>query len=87
MNNSQFTREKSAECFVNTKDKGVDDDSRYRGANQKAESHIDGEVWCKGHGDSKQSLKSDGQQEDEASAVPYTERGTEMSLHEINYQT
>ena len=87
MNNSQFTHEKSVECFVNTKYKGVDDDSRYRGANQKAESNIDGEVWCKGHGDSKQGLKSDGQQQDEASAVPYTERGAEISLHKINDQT
>lgn len=61
-------------CFVSTKYKGIDDDSRYRGANYKAKNHIDGEVGCKGHGDPKHGLKSDGQQQDESPAVPCTQR-------------
>lgn len=60
--------------MVSTKYKSIDDDSRYCGANYKAKSHIDREVGCKGHSDSKHSLKSDGQQQDEASAIPCTER-------------
>lgn len=68
-------------CFVSTKYKGIDDDSRYGGANYKAKNHIYREVGCKGHSDSKHSLKSDGQQQDETSAVPCTEReGVDMSL-------
>lgn len=68
-------------CLVSTKYKGIDDDSGYGGANYKAKNHIDGEVGCKRHGDSKHSLQSDGQQQDETSAVPCTERGADMSWH------
>lgn len=61
-------------CFVSTKYKGVDDDSRYRRANYKAKNHINREVGCKGDSNSKHSLKSDGQQQDETSTVPCTEK-------------
>lgn len=61
-------------CFVSTEYKSVDDDSGYGGANYKAKNHINREVGCKGYGDSKDSLKSDGQQQDETPAIPCTER-------------
>lgn len=61
-------------CFLSTEYKGVDDDSRYRRANYKAKNHINREVGCKGDSNSKHSLKSDGQQQDETSTVPCTER-------------
>lgn len=61
-------------CFVSTEYKSVDDDSGYGGANYKAKNHINGEVGCKGYGDSKDSLKSDGQQQDETPAIPCRER-------------
>lgn len=61
---------KSNFCSSGTKYKGVDDDSRYGGADYKAKDHIYSEVGCKGDGDSKHSLQSDGQQQDETSTVP-----------------
>lgn len=65
------------ECSLSkvTKNEGIDDDSRYRGANDKAQSRVDEEVRCKGHGDSKHRLNSDGQEQDESSAVPGNGRG------------
>ena len=60
-------------CLVYTKYESIDDDSRYRGANQEAKNHIDEEIRCEGNSDSKHSLKSDGQQQDETSAVPSAE--------------
>lgn len=69
-----FRTTKSNFCFNGTEYKGVDDDSRYGGANYKAENHIYSEAGCKGDGDSKHSLQSDGQQQDETAAVPCAER-------------
>lgn len=69
-----FRTTKSNFCFKGTEYKGVDDDSRYGGANYKAENHIYSEAGCKGDGDSEHSLQSDGQQQDETSTVPCGER-------------
>lgn len=59
--------------FVSTQHKGIDDDSRYCGANYKAKNHIDGKVGRKSHSDSKHSLKSDGQQQHRTPTIPCTE--------------
>lgn len=69
-----FRTTKSNFCFSGTEYKGVDDDSRYGGANYKAENHIYSEAGCKGDGDSEHSLQSDGQQQDETTTVPCAER-------------
>lgn len=69
-----FKTTNSKFCFNGTEYKGVDDDSRYGGANYKAENHIYSEAGCKGDGDSEHSLQSDGQQQDETSTVPCAER-------------
>lgn len=58
-------------CVVSTKHKSIDDDSRYCGTNYKAKGHIDWEVGRKSYSDSKDSLESDGQQQDKTPAVPY----------------
>lgn len=60
--------------FVSTEHKRIDDDSGYCGADNKAKDHIDSEVGSKGYGHSKHGLQSDGQQQDEAPAVPCTQR-------------
>lgn len=59
-----------------TKHKGVDDDSRYCGADYEAKNHVYSEVGCKGDSDSEHGLQSDGQQQDETSTIPAAPRHT-----------
>ena len=71
---------------VCTEYKGVDDDSRYRSANNKAKDHINGEAGCKGCSNSKHGLESNGQQQDETPAVPCTEtEDVDKSLPEFTH--
>lgn len=74
---------KSNFCSSGTKYKGVDDDSRYGGADYKAKDQIYSEVGCKGDGDSKHSLQSDGQQQDETSTVPWAKRYKSIMVCEM----
>lgn len=61
-------------CLFSTKYKSIDDDTRYCCANYKAKNHIDREVGCESHSDTEHSLESEGQQQDEASAIPCRQR-------------
>lgn len=65
-----------------TKHKGIDDDSRYCGADHEPENHVDGEAWREGHGDSEHRLNSEGEQEAETPTIPdaETRRGHESAL-------
>lgn len=60
--------------FVRTEDKGVDDDSRYGGTDYKTKNRVNGKVGCESCSNSKDGLKSNGQQQDETSSVPCTGR-------------
>lgn len=53
-----------------TQDKGVDDDSRYGCADNKAKGHINSEVGGESCSDPEHSLDGDGQQHHETAAVP-----------------